>query len=396
MKDGRTHALHSYARMANALRNATQGRTQKYRTDTGRPRPVQSEAHDAGIRRLATEIRSARICLIDPSVMEKATYVATVDALEQIITDEEDKKWGRGLIEAVTNGTDVYSLSDLPPRMGLKVKAWADVEKYKGWPGIKLPFPVSYFAYGMGHELNDLEREMRSLIWVPLEIVVLVRGHLFTDEGDIIEMRELVNMTNYPWEHHGMVLAPWANMPAFASVRLAEVGQWEIPMMTSTWAAALASWVVDRRTEIWPASLSFRDKFRFGRVAGASKKKPPPPPFYVVKISDEAIGAYAGRGASEGAKIEWRHRWDVRGHHRAYVKRGPKPLERPQRDKLRSLGYKVYEGGLDAAAFDVITSRRLQAPEPGEWVAIKTAWVKAHVKGPKDKPHVRSIRTKTA
>lgn len=137
------------------------------------------------------------------------------------------------------------------------------------------------------------------------------------------------------------------------------------------------------------------DKQLFVKAAKAGiVKRPIPPMYYTVKLSDVIVRKSAQKEFRRQWKIEWSHRWDVRGHSAARIKRGPLPLDPKLERILVRRGYKIAKPGtpLSAEAYEALMSRDLSPPQASEWVAVLVTWRKGYVKGPADLPYVPSVR----
>ncbi len=120
-----------------------------------------------------------------------------------------------------------------------------------------------------------------------------------------------------------------------------------------------------------------------------------PPPYYVVPVQQRVRVVPPEPVVSpEPEPIDWSHRWDVRGHERVMLKRGSLPMDGTDERVLALRGWRIYAHGAPIPSDDAwrLAIRDFEPPTSGEWVAMHSAWVRPHVKGPESKPYVPALR----
>jgi hypothetical protein len=121
-----------------------------------------------------------------------------------------------------------------------------------------------------------------------------------------------------------------------------------------------------------------------------------PPPYYVIDVEPKLIKEKLASGVSRD--VEWSHRWDVEGHWRCRVRRGPLPLSPEKREQLeketaKGHKYEIWTTGEPPSWVNrVLTERGMQPKYAGEWLAVMRYWIPAHVRGPEDKPYIPAAR----
>jgi len=118
-----------------------------------------------------------------------------------------------------------------------------------------------------------------------------------------------------------------------------------------------------------------------------------PPPYYAVTLRAHHLSPVTGGGGPRNTEIEWRHRWHVQAHERAYISRGPLPLALTDREALLRNGYQVFEGPVDERCREALERRGKSPKRYDEWLAIRYVQVSEAIKPDRpDLPLVPSTR----
>lgn len=139
-------------------------------------------------------------------------------------------------------------------------------------------------------------------------------------------------------------------------------------------------------------SLNFNARRQLRKTPKAFQGRFQVPYFYTVRLKPRTLSLTTPDSSPVGAPT-WNHRWDVRSHERVHVRRGEGVLSEKDRQLLTRRGYTVYEKG-DCSLQDTerLLQRSLPLRQEGEWLALRTLKIAAHVKGPEDKPYIPAIR----
>jgi len=116
-------------------------------------------------------------------------------------------------------------------------------------------------------------------------------------------------------------------------------------------------------------------------------------------MRDEVVEVAAReRFKAKKSQREYQHQWQVTGHDRIRVKRGPLPLDEKTRAGLlkpRGNGarYQIYEEMHPSDELAKQLWRRGVKPKgDNEWMAVLVSRVQDYVKGPVDAPFIPSTR----
>lgn len=168
--------------------------------------------------------------------------------------------------------------------------------------------------------------------------------------------------------------------------RMANSNIWPTPATLVPWLVpALIAYVNEYRKFVVerPPNQDLRRKYRAAGLA-LKKKRPIPQPYYTVYLKSEKIietWESMVKKSKPGTSFEYGHRFDVRGHERCYIRRGPLPLEEKDRKKLIARGYTVYTiNPMTNEDMYRLTERGLPPKSRNEWLAIKTKWIDADIR----------------
>lgn len=246
----------------------------------------------------------------------------------------------------------------------------------------RLPFDHSLFVYGQGVTLSETQLLSRAPPdnWDHIEDARLV-AHLVSHDGEAYEFiagthpsNEAASIMYYPvrergeWQHP-YSLIPWVVTGVVDVVNSYRTFVHEVGRMTAK---------AHTRTALRNSPL------RYSRRV--------PPPFYVVTLKHDLVRDH-GRGMGKrGGGWTLRHRFDVRGHERIRMSRGPKPIPEKRRRELEKRGYTIFFGALDDRHAKLLAERFVRPKTPDEWMALKVCWVRPYTKGPEDAPYVPAVR----
>lgn len=297
--------------------------------------------------------------------------------------------------------------------------SWADwtkhycrtlVEKGRDLPyPDKLPFDSVFFGYG-GVGMSDVQKGWRG-IGGPDAFSCELLGHLLTASGLVCEFvratsqdgssevmvyplrdpRTTVGGSADPKNWSFRMFAPGLPIEEFGDD---DDGPWYAPYTLMPWVLTTLVHLVNsyRKFALQDTSLFYRTEYarRAKRVHGVNRAVPPP--FYVLRLKDETVTESARQTVRRWSHPS--HRFDVRGHERIKVARGPLPLDPRLRVKLEKRLYKIFTiETIDQETWALLGQRRLPAKRPDEWLAIRKCWVKDYQKGPDGAPYVPAVRT---
>jgi hypothetical protein len=165
-------------------------------------------------------------------------------------------------------------------------------------------------------------------------------------------------------------------------------GKWNMPLTLSAWLVPWLIQLINQQTADTVVErqqgVAFRHRIR--RAANKMKVRAGvPPPYYTVEVKPHVTKQYGGQQQVQGHEMEWRHRWDVRGHERAYIQRGPLPIDTNDRERLVARGYQVFEQAVDDRCGVALETRGKPPKVAGEWLAVKYRWINEDVR-PHDRP----------
>ncbi len=151
----------------------------------------------------------------------------------------------------------------------------------------------------------------------------------------------------------------------------------------------------DNRPSLVPAgSMTMRLAWKRALKGSKMKARESPPSFYPIVINPENPKAYYAHyvRALIPKEIFYTHRWDVIGHERLKLHRGPLPLDPLVEEKLKKQEYRICLTALSEEDSIRLKRRNIEPQAPGEWIALKVIDVTPHVRGPEDKPYVPAMR----
>lgn len=119
------------------------------------------------------------------------------------------------------------------------------------------------------------------------------------------------------------------------------------------------------------------------------------PAYYVIDVMPKSLKRSISRATRNvvklGHKLSYRHDRDA--HERVLVRRGELPLSVEEERTLTLRGYTLYtEGQPNTNDQDRLVRRRLPLRQHGEWLALKTSWVRSTVVGDESLPYKPAVR----
>lgn len=250
-----------------------------------------------------------------------------------------------------------------------------------------LPFDACFFAYGLRLELSGEALGTRLRDPRLRDTHVRLLGNLLFVEGDT------------PYAYTFMMIEGLRdgdrNVGVLSCYR---DNAWYQPASLDPWILnSLVHSVNEHKRIVQDYAPTLANRMDKKKAEKKLKHRLPlPAPYYLVNLEDELITPQrAGRAKLPGAGklVEWSHRWDQRAHEAVRIARGSMPIDPDEAEKLRKRGYRLYEGrALSADDANRVVKRGMRGPAPDEWMAIKSYWVEACVKGPSDKPYVPGAR----
>lgn len=250
----------------------------------------------------------------------------------------------------------------------------------------KRPFSNMFLAYEVPLSLSGYHFSLFSYAQKEGFDHILLLGHLITETS----VYAAVKMVGGTFETSG-----FASLEFIEEYREGSSQGWVTPWLGTPWVVpCVIDWINEHKT-VLEDSRSFSYKRKIEKGAKEMKlKKFLPPPYYTVYLKDELIKNLREYAASVIKKtIEWSHRWTVRGHWVARVKRGPLPLLAEDAEVLEKRKYKIFT--FDDPDFDtwsVLQKRGVKPKKKDEWMAVLIVWRKDYIKGPDGKPLIPSIR----
>lgn len=240
----------------------------------------------------------------------------------------------------------------------------------------KLPFAATYLAYGDGvPTVGAASSEFRDRKGYILGDLVLANGDVarfyggyHKDTGESVFYTAFIRANN-----------KWINPQSYA------------PWIVNT----LIDYINDHKTlleEGRRGALSYRTLVtKVGKKIGW--KHPLPPPYYVVELRDQILHDRAEKIRIGLRKIEWQHRWRVRGTWNIRYQRGLLPIDEKVEADLVKRKYAVYTTERPTGELaDDLAKRGVLPKQANEWIAILRYWRKDCLKGPENMPLIESVR----
>jgi hypothetical protein len=233
-----------------------------------------------------------------------------------------------------------------------------------------LPFPAIYLGWGGGVGVsNNIAGHDHYII-----------GTLVYNTGYAIDILREVKA--------GVGQTVVSNIKTLIVVqRTPEIG-WLDPYTLAPWIVNEAVAAINECDTLVAEPKTLRTKREWREGAG---NVPMPKAFYPVTIHPSTITEKIATLTKR--RIEWSHRWGVRGHYLAKIYRGNVPIEPDLLAMLQRNKYAFY-GALHPVAADelaFLVKRGIPTPTETEWLAFKRTWRNDFIKGPEGKPFVPSV-----
>jgi hypothetical protein len=204
----------------------------------------------------------------------------------------------------------------------------------------------------------------------------------------------------------GTVNAEWAKV--FGKEKLEDCvrdGVWDHPFSLSSYTVPALINLINENNKSFTLQNSYEKGLR--RELTKKHKKNLPrrkkgrrglPAYYVINVNLKELNRSISKAASDstsspraGHKLSYRHDRDA--HERVHVRRGSLPLDPCEEDRLLMKGYTVYvEGQPLSDDQERLVRRRQPFRCEGEWLAMRTSWVRSAVVGNEALPYKPAIR----
>lgn len=181
------------------------------------------------------------------------------------------------------------------------------------------------------------------------------------------------------------------------------LGYWCNPWSLSPWVVPTLVDLINEnnKTFVFNGTYDKETRKEIGknhkRLVRRKKKKPVLPAYYVIDVKPKIVRARSKSSLAKslGPKRSHvlTHRHDRDGHERVLVKRGDLPLLEDDRALLEARGYTLYtDSQPEDTDKDRLVRRRLPLREAGEWLAMRTSWVRDTVVGDESLPYRPAVR----
>lgn len=258
----------------------------------------------------------------------------------------------------------------------------------------RLPFPLTFFAYGKGLPLDPSLVKMKAPSAIHDRVVGGWQlGHLMSNTGVVYGfiLSELENGETAFWFEVIRSEGGWQNG-----------GRWIGDLNLEPWVLPNLVHLINEHRKFViesPLPKAQRQSFKDNRKKFGVKdnKGHVPPPFYILKLQTQVVHERVQVAFPQAPRGPKAYRSDVRGHERCRIRRGPMPIDPKLSEKLTHRGYRVFANEpLDEDTHRRLAERGLAYKREGEWVAVKTAWVVDH-QSPKNPelPYIPAVRVPT-
>jgi hypothetical protein len=274
--------------------------------------------------------------------------------------------------------------SEAPPKeeaeayMAKILKECKHVEFPQRWP-----FETVYIGLGQGVHISASDfmvrmEHYRQFFRTDI-VAAVVRGYVITqkDDGTVIELVE------YEQADGSSSLIPEI---------IRTKGNWIRSYSLVPWMVQIFAHVLEQyRTFIKEVTYTPGQRRDLQKKAKQARMTFLPKPYYVLRMSSKVLEEQE-RNAAAGPSFRYTYRFDVRGHERVKVQRGPLPIPPKVEEKLRKRGYQIFLLDIEDDYLRKLFQRHIAPKRPDEWIAVKSTWVKPHQKGPEDAAYVPAIR----
>ena len=256
-------------------------------------------------------------------------------------------------------------------------------------------------------EYGPLEKLFKQLCphFPGVEEISIRKKSLIWDQGRTVLLLRKPAYAMHPLRV-GTVNAEWAKV--FGEEKLKDCvrdGVWDHPFSLSSYTVPALINLINENNK----SFTLQDSYEKGlrRELTKKHKKNLPrrkkgrrglPAYYVINVNLKELNRSISKAASDstsspraGHKISYRHDRDA--HERVHVRRGSLPLDPCEEDRLLMKGYTVYtEGQPLSDDQERLVRRRQPFRREGEWLAMRTSWVRSTVVGDEALPYKPAIR----
>jgi hypothetical protein len=274
------------------------------------------------------------------------------------------------------------------------------------------PFRSMWIGLGKGVKLTS-DASLNRYVWAglkgmieegPENLVTILGYFLFTDTSPLDHHYDETGVEVLSWGPQVVeVMQPeLSEHPRATTVydecQVYNVGSgWDRDGDPSPWLLrTLIELLLESRTSVTAHDPTYLQQKRAERVLGGIPM-PIPKPYYVVRVRDRRVAIDHARQVARrrlpGCPWQLRHRFDVSGHERCRIKRGPLPLDDKTRKVLEKRRYRIYTVNAPSPEDAHRLAQRGVPPKaPSEWLAILTSQVSSFKKGPEGAPYVPAIR----
>ena len=188
--------------------------------------------------------------------------------------------------------------------------------------------------------------------------------------------------------------------------RLGLDGYWFNPWLFTPWLIPALISLINENNKTFVFQGNYDKNVRkdlgkkFKRFIKKKKKREILPTYYVIDIAPRIVRKISKKSVAKTGPLRNRsslaYRHDRDGHERVAVRRGNLPIPPDEHQLLTLRGYSVYtEGQPSHEDKDRLVRRRHPLRGAGEWVAIKTSWVRSCVVGEESLPYRPAVRRLT-
>lgn len=241
-----------------------------------------------------------------------------------------------------------------------------------------LPFPSFAFVYDRGLPIPDFQLAERDAPY-----------GFENSKGAPLLFAHVVSQTGEVWEIMGSVFDDDHIAFFFQPMRLPG-GTWLHPISLVPWVVSGLIDFVNEHGDCVHETGTLTRARGVEAFAKRSGKRSLPPDFYVVEPRDRILVEYMRDLGSRTWGLS--HRFDVAGHERVRVRRGPKPIDGGLHAHLDDLGYELFFGPVPDAHVARLEERGMRPKSDDEWMALKVTWIDGYVKGPESAPYVPAVR----
>lgn len=220
---------------------------------------------------------------------------------------------------------------------------------------------------------------------LPFDTIYIGWGDVHQNDGDVL-VGTLISTTG-----GGRIIEFFGHADQYLTVGVydAQSDGWGKGALIAPWSYAMLIESLNDYRTICTQQSSLKTRLAF-KQAGKGKRQYLPRPYYIVTMQDRILeDAHKSTKAKLSIPREWSHRWDVEGHERLYVRRGPLPIAPRQKAHYLAGGWQVFESPkqMSGEAYAIVLRRGAKPMQMGEWMAVKRTRISSYQK-PKDRPEL--------